>query len=92
MLRFENKYILYVFNFLAYTLDAERKIVWVEFGKKIEFGISKPLPYGCGMQMGLKFYANFTYFEYFIKTCRVWLSVIKNKINYSKNSNNADMV
>lgn len=91
MIRFENRYVIWFFNLLANALKAERKIVWVELGKKIEFGISKPLPYGCGNQMGLKFYADFTYFEYFKKTCEVWYSVAREKMK-KKDSITADMV
>jgi len=90
MIRFGNKCIISLLNVLANTRNTKRKIVWVEFGKKIEFGISEPLSYGCSNQMGLKFYAEYGYFEYFKKTTALWFYIIKNRLK--KSSKSADMV
>jgi len=80
MIRIENKCVVGFFNFLGNTRTTERKIIWVELGKKIEFGINKPLPFGCGNRMGLKFYTEFGYIDFLKKITMLWFVILRNKI------------
>lgn len=75
MIRIEHPMIITTLNTIARLNNTKQKILFVEFGKKILFGLKEPIPccFGC------KYFYEMSYLEYAKKTFKIW--VFPEKIN-----------